>query len=134
MTFLPSLSFVAGTPHRKYHGGESITPLRQQCQYALPRATRSWILQSASAYKRHEALKNDGENGGVKNVSGKCCIIVQSSITFVVILGWHTPQDVPIPSIHNVIAVAMSNALPRATRSWILQTASAYKTALGAEE
>ena len=29
----------------------SITPLRQQCQYALPRATRSWILQSASAYK-----------------------------------------------------------------------------------
>ena len=29
-------------------------------------------------------------------------------ITFVVILGWHTPQDVPIPSIHNAIAVAMS--------------------------
>ena len=58
--------------------------------------------------KRHEALKNDVESGGVKNVSGKCCIIVQSAITFVVILGWHTPQDVPIPSIHNVIAVAMS--------------------------
>ena len=79
--------------------------------------------------KGHEALKNDVENGGVKNVSGKCCIIVQSAITFVVILGWHTPQDVPIPSIHNAIAAAMSNALPRATRSWILQTASAYKTA-----
>ncbi len=44
----------------------------------------------------------------LKNVSGKCCIIVQSAITFVVILGWHTPQDVPIPSIHNAIAVAMS--------------------------
>ena len=29
-------------------------------------------------------------------------------ITFVVILGRHTPQDVPILSIHNVIAVAMS--------------------------
>ena len=29
-------------------------------------------------------------------------------ITFVVILGRHTPQDVPIPSIHNVIATAMS--------------------------
>ena len=57
---------------------------------------------------RHEALKNDVESGGVKNVSGKCCIIVQSAITFVVILGWHTPQDVPIPSIHNAIAVAMS--------------------------
>ena len=58
--------------------------------------------------KRHEALKNDVESGGVKNVSGKCCIIVQSAITFVVILGWHTPQDVQIPSIHNVIAEAMS--------------------------
>ena len=58
--------------------------------------------------KRHEALKNDAESGGVKNVSGKCCIIVQSAITFVVILGWHTPQDVPIPSIHNAIAEAMS--------------------------
>ena len=53
-------------------------------------------------------LKNDVEGGVIKNVSGKCCIIVQSAITFVVILGWHTPQDVPIPSIHNVIAVAMS--------------------------
>ena len=58
--------------------------------------------------KRHEALKNDVENGGVKNASDKCCIIVQSAITFVVILGWHTPQDVPIPSIHNAIAAAMS--------------------------
>ena len=29
-------------------------------------------------------------------------------ITFVVIFGWHTPQDVPIPSIHNSIAAAMS--------------------------
>ena len=38
-------------------------------------------------------------------------VAVKSSryfITFVVILGWHTPQDVPIPSIHNVIAVAMA--------------------------
>ena len=53
-------------------------------------------------------LKNDVESGGIKNVSGKCCIIVQSAITFVVILGWHTPQDVPIPRIHNAIAAAMS--------------------------
>ena len=37
-------SFFAGTPCWKYHGGESITPLRMQCQYALPLATRSWIL------------------------------------------------------------------------------------------
>ena len=37
-------SFFAGTPSWKYHGGESITSLRMQCQYALPLATRSWIL------------------------------------------------------------------------------------------
>ncbi len=34
--------------------------------------------------------ENDIESGCVKNVSGKCYIIVQSAITFVVILGWHT--------------------------------------------
>ena len=37
-------SFFAGTPCWKYHGGESITPLLKQCQYALPLATKSWIL------------------------------------------------------------------------------------------
>ena len=37
-------SFFAGTHSWKYHGGESITSLRMHCQYALPLATRSWIL------------------------------------------------------------------------------------------
>ncbi len=46
-----------------------------------------------------------------------------------IILGWHTSHDLPIPSIHNAIAHLMSNALLMATRSWILQTASAYKAA-----
>ena len=56
-------------------------------------------------------------------------VAVKSSryfITFVVILGWHTPQDVPIQSIHNVIATAMSICVAVGTKSWILQSASAY--------
>ena len=38
-----------------------------------------------------------------------------------IILGWHTPQDVPIPSIHNAIAHLMSNALLMATRHEALE-------------
>ena len=59
--------------------------------------------------KRHEALKND--------VS-----------TLVVILAT-TPNWLWSARIHNTIAEAMSNALLSATKSWILQTASAYKEA-----
>mgnify|MGYP004618740749 CR=1 FL=1 len=51
-----------------------------------------------------------------------------STITINVILAT-TPCWLWSARIHNAIAEAMSNALPRATRSWILQTASAYKTA-----
>ena len=40
-----------------------------------------------------------------------------------------TPYWLWSASIHNVIAEAMSNALLSATKSWILQTASAYKEA-----
>ena len=51
LAFVPpqlATSFVAGTPYRKYHGGESIMSLRMQCQYALLSATRSWILAGHS--------------------------------------------------------------------------------------
>ena len=52
-------------------------------------------------------LKNDVESGVIKNVSGKCCIIVQSAITFVVILAT-TPNWLWSARIHNAIAAAMS--------------------------
>ena len=59
--------------------------------------------------KRHEALKND--------------------VFILVVILATTPNWLWSARIHKAIAVAMSNALPRATRSWILQSASAYKAA-----
>ena len=107
MTFLLSLSFLP--PHPTGCGRrESITSLRMQCQCALPRATRSWIL-------------------GIGTSRGVC----HPSMTFLSSLSFLPPHPTGCGrrGIHKAIAVAMSNALPRATRSWILQSASACKTA-----
>ena len=66
MTFLPSLSFLP--PHPTGCGRrESITSLRQQCQMRCRGQQGRGFSSLPQPIKRHEALKNDVESGGVEN-------------------------------------------------------------------
>ena len=98
MTFLPSLSFLP--PHPTGCGRrESITPLRQQCQYELPWATRSWIL-------------------GIGTASRVC----HPSMTFLLSLSFLPPHPTGCGRRESITSLRQQCqcALPLATKSWIL--------------
>ena len=59
--------------------------------------------------KRHEAVKND--------------------VSILVVILATTPYWLWSARIHNAIAEVMANVLQLVTRLWIIQSASAYKTA-----
>ena len=111
MTFLPSLSFLP--PHPTGCGRrESITPLRKQCQMRCRGQQSCGFSRLPQPIKRHEALKNDVESGGVKNAATSVALSSRAPLLSLSYLGG-TSSGVCHPSM--TFLFSLSFLLPHPT-------------------